>query len=140
VWTAEFYEDPHGRRPVEQWIDNLSPVKAAAVIAAIEQVLEPRGLQLAGTSWLKPLGGGLHEFRIRHTADEIARMFAAAGVTTRPPGESVLLRMFVHFHGPKIVLLLGAYDKGRDSNLRRQHREIEAARARLAEWKQRSQR
>jgi putative component of toxin-antitoxin plasmid stabilization module len=139
-WTAEFYEDPRGRRPVEKWIDQLSATKAAALIAAIEQVLEPHGLHLAGTSWLKPLGGGLHEFRIRHTADEIARMFTQARVTTRPPGESVLLRVFVHFHGQKIILLLGGYDKGRDPSGRRQNREIEAARARLAEWKRRSQR
>jgi hypothetical protein len=48
--------------------------------------------------------------------------------------------VFVHFYGAKVVLLFGGYDKGRDSNERRQQREIAAARKLLTQFKQRQQR
>ena len=82
---------------------------------------------------------GLYEFRVRSTAAEIEAMFAGA-----PPGakvgERVLLRVFFHPHGDRIVLLLGGYDKGADPSERRQAREISIARKRLADFKTRSAR
>lgn len=36
--------------------------------------------------------------------------------------EKVLLRVFVHFYGDKVILLLGGYDKGKDPKERRQQR------------------
>jgi hypothetical protein len=47
----------------------------------------------------------------------------------------VLLRIFCHTYGQKIVLLLGGYDKGAASSKRRQDREIELARQRLRAFK-----
>jgi hypothetical protein len=49
------------------------------------------------TEWLKPLGEGLHEFRIRHDADEVARMFGGELPDAAGQREKVLLRVFVHF-------------------------------------------
>lgn len=72
-----------------------------------------RGLDLARTEWLKALGEGLHEFRVRHDADEITRMFGGDEPDAVGRREKVLLRVFVHFHGDKVILLLGGYDKGR---------------------------
>ena len=51
--------------------------------------------------------------------------------------QKVLLRVFVHFHGDRVVLLLAGYDKGDDPKERRQQREINDARKLLAEFKER---
>ena len=108
TWTAEFYEDSHGKRPVEKWMHGLGDDEFAALRAGIVRVLEPRGLGLAGTAWLKALGDGLYEFQ---------------------------LRLFVHFHGQQVILILHGYDKGRDDSPRRQNKEIQEARKRLRSWK-----
>jgi len=44
------------------------------------------------------------------------------------------LRGFCHARGDRVVLLLGGYDKGADPSRRRQQREIETARRRLADF------
>ena len=54
--------------------------------------------------------------------------------------ERVLLRVFVHFYGTRIVLLLGGYDKGDDPKGRRQQREIAQARRLLAQFQDRRRR
>jgi hypothetical protein len=77
---------------------------------------------------------------VRHDAEEIAGMFGddealvvASGVSHPGP---VLLRVFVHFHGDKVILLLSGYDKGEDPSKKRQEREIAAARKYLRAWRQ----
>jgi hypothetical protein len=82
-----------------------------ALDAALRLVLAERGLDVARTEWLKPLGEGLREFRVRHDNDEIRRMFAGEEAPSRRR-ERMLLRVFVHFHSSRVVLLLGGYDKG----------------------------
>jgi putative component of toxin-antitoxin plasmid stabilization module len=103
-------------------------------------VLAIRGLELARTGWLKPLGGGLHEFRVRHEAGETRRMFGGDAPKAGARRQRVLLQVFVHFHGDRVVLLLGGYDKGDDPKERRQQREINEARKLLAEFKERHRR
>lgn len=51
-------------------------------------------------------------------------------------GESspMVLRVFCHSRPSRRILLLGGYDKGADASPRRQRREIELARRRLAEF------
>jgi hypothetical protein len=141
-WTAEFYEEAGGRSPVEDWMDDLDDVKFAAVEQAVKHVLERRGQDLAGSEWLKPLGKSIYEFRIRHTAEEIQRMFSQLDENV-PKGAGageILLRIFVAFHGNKICLLLAGYDKKADPSEKRQNREITVARKRLTEWKERERR
>jgi len=134
-WTAEFYEDADGKRPVEIWFDSLSDVEFAAMDAAITHVLECEGLALASTPWLAPLGQGLYEFRVRHDAATIESMYSAAGASTsRAPGR-ILLRLFVHFHGDKIILMFQGYNKGKDSSATRQNKEIQRAVKMLRAWK-----
>jgi hypothetical protein len=41
----------------------------------------------------------------------------------------------VHFHGSRVVLLVGGYDKGRDPNEKKQEREIARARKSLEDWR-----
>ena len=111
---------------------DLSDVELAALLSALEHVLSHRGIGVCGTEWGKQLGGGLFEFRIRHTASEIARMHGEPVEGGKP--EKVLLRVFCHAYGAKVVLLLNGYDKGADPSERRQQREIAVARKRLTRF------
>jgi hypothetical protein len=138
-WQLEVYEDEDGRQPFTAWAEKLSETKFVSLDAALRLVLAERGLDLARTEWLRPLGEGLHEFRVRHDSDEIRQMFAGQGARTRKR-ERILLRVFVHFYGSRVILLFGGYDKGRDPSERRQQREIAQARKHLAEWRQRRRR
>ena len=127
-WTVEMYADSRGHCPIQGWFDSLSAAKFAAIDASIHHQLEKQGIGLAGTTWLKPLKDGLYEFRVRSTAAEIVRMYGDAGHVPPADTESILLRVFVAFHGNRVVLLLDGYDKAADPSPKRQQREIAAAR------------
>ena len=77
TWTPEPFVADNGAVPFERFIEDLPDLKFAALDAAIEGVLSVRGIELVRTEWLRALGKGVHEFRIRHSAAEIARMFGA---------------------------------------------------------------
>ncbi len=133
IWTSEVFVSDDGVELFTAFLDDLSDAAFAAVDAAIQRILLVRGIGLAGSEWLKPVGGGLHEFRVRHSAEEIAHMFGGEPSSTSPT-EPVLLRVFVHFHGHKVILLLSGYDKGDDPSRRRQQRAIADARQALRAW------
>ncbi len=140
-WTPEPFEADDGSIPFERFVNDLSNFKVDALTVAIDRILTVQGIDLVRTEWLKALGDGLHEFRIRHTAAEVARLFGGDDVAPPAgPTEKVLLRVFVHFHGRKIILLLGGYDKGDDPKERRQQREIQSARRLLTQFRQRQRR
>lgn len=134
-WSVEMYTDVRGHCPIQGWFDGLSAAKFAAMDAAIRHRLQKQGIDLARSAWLKPLGGGLYEFRVRSTAAEIVRMYTDAGHVPPEDTETILLRVFVSFHGNRVVLLLDGYDKAADPSLKRQQREIAAARKLLVLWK-----
>jgi hypothetical protein len=69
MWTVEVYGDSDGGQPFTSWLNRLSEAKFVALDAAIRPVLSERGIDLVRTEWLKPLGEGLHEFRVRYDAD-----------------------------------------------------------------------
>jgi hypothetical protein len=129
-WPAE------GREPIEKWLAGLSTIKRDAVVAALSNVLARRGPDVCESEWGKNLGQGLYEFRIRHTAEETAAMFAG-GERGGKNGPAIVLRVFFHAHGKRVILLLGGYDKGRDPSERRQQREIKVARGRLVDFRTR---
>lgn len=139
-WTPEPFEADDGSVPFEAFASELSDFKFAALDAAVRNVLAERGLELAATEWLKALGQGLHEFRIRHSEEEIERMFGTGSSAHSGGGQRLVLRVFVHFYGDKVVLLLGGYDKGKSPHRRRQQREIEEARRLLRQFKERRRR
>jgi putative component of toxin-antitoxin plasmid stabilization module len=139
-WTIEVFEADDGTVPFERFAGDLPDDKYAALRGAVLRLLARRGLSLVGTEWLKPLGAGLHEFRIRHDAQTIQRMFGGVPDEVAPPQGKVLLRVFVHFHGDRAILLLGGYDKGTSPKSRRQQREIAEARRLLAQFKERQRR
>lgn len=140
-WTLEPFEADDGTRPFERFVTReLSPFQRLALDEALRLRLAPEGLDLARSEWLKALGEGLYEFRVRHTAAEIAKMFGGEPPDVHHPPEAVLLRVFVHFYGNRIVLLVAGYDKGADPSAKRQNREIVRARKLLTQFKERQRR
>jgi hypothetical protein len=134
-WVLEAFQTALGSVPFERFVDSLPDASADALKAALDTVLFVHGIELAKTEWLRPLGKGLHELRIRHDAAEIAHMFGRRTDAVESPRRAVLLRLFVHFHGDRRILLLNGYDKGADTSERRQQREIARARRLLAQFR-----
>ena len=138
-WRLEvWHDDRTGVSPFERWFRGVDPYVQAVVDVVLTHVVEPRGIDLLGTSWCRSLGDGLFEIRVRQSLQAVRSRGAAPG--TRPQTRTgdrrtVLLRLFVTFHGRRVVLLLHAYDKGRDPSERRQRREIARARRHLATWR-----
>jgi len=129
-FELEFYEDAHGDQPVRRWLrEELTLPKRKALGYAMSSILQTLGIAVCATEYGKQLGGGLFEFRLRRDLRERA----AAG--TR--GEHLLLRVFCHAHGQRLILLLAGYDKGERPSPRRRQAEIALARTRLAEWQRR---
>jgi putative component of toxin-antitoxin plasmid stabilization module len=114
-YQIEFYVDEAGRRPVLKWIkEELTPRKRRVLGAAMNEILQHQGLGVCGTAFGRQLGDGLFEFRLRE--------------------KGLLLRVFCHAYGHKVILLLGGYDKAEDPSAKRQQSEIEEARRRLRAW------
>ena len=125
-FEIEFYAEESGEMPCLRWIrDDLSATKRRALGMAMNEVLQRHGVQVVGErSWGRQLGQGLFEFRLDGTVkpdDEIA--------------EKIALRVFCHAYGDRRILILHGYDKGRSPSSRRQQKEIDVARSRLAAWR-----
>ena len=134
TYQIEFYEDEHGDQPVRRWLrDELSPRKRRALGTAMSRILQLLGIGVCGTEFGKHLGAGLFEFRLR--GRDLAEIVPAAG--RDDAGEAkMLLRVFCHAYGDRIVLLAG-YDKGEHPSPKRQTQQIALARKRLKDWQQR---
>jgi len=133
TYELEFYEDEAGDEPVRRWItEELTRTQRFALGQAMREELQEKGVGVCATEFGKQLGKGLFEFRLRRYV-----------VPTSPPGRRgarearILLRVFCHAYGNKVVLLLGGYDKAADPSPRRQDEEIALARSRLGDWRRR---
>lgn len=136
-FKLEFYVDEHGTEPVREWAKNdLTPFKRRALGVALHEILAYQGVGVCGTDFGKQLGSGIFEFRLRHSAAEILKITGKQADRSAKKPEKILLRVFCHAHGNKMVLLLGGYDKGRDSSDKRQQSELKVARQRLSSFKQ----
>ena len=129
-YTIEFYRDNEGRDVVGDWLRSLSPTKKAVIGWAMYEVLEHRGSAVCDSEFGKQLGEGIFEFRVRSDSSSVC-------ARKKLPPERVLLRVFCHAHGDKLVLLLGGFDKAEDPSHRSQSREIAEARQRLTAWRAR---
>jgi len=71
----------------------------------------------------------------------VVHKWSRTSAAARPirSGDRILLRVFCHATGDRVILLLGGYDKGSPSP-RKQQREIARARARLEEHLRRPRR
>jgi hypothetical protein len=78
-WHLEIFSAADGSEPFSAFIAGLDDFTYASLDAALRLVLARRGIDLARSEWLKPLGDGLHEFRVRHDASEIECMFGGRG-------------------------------------------------------------
>jgi hypothetical protein len=134
-WLPDPFLTTNGDNPFARFVAHLPDVAAVALEVAIDLVLAAQGIDLARTEWLRPLGRGAYEFRVRHDATEIARMFDGGSIAAGSPKRDMLLRLFVHFHGDRRILLLNGYDKGADTSQRRQQRDFAYARRLLRQFK-----
>lgn len=152
-WEVEFFEDDQGTEPVVDWLEGqLSDPAKQAAIAAIEEVLIPRGIDVCSTEWGKNLREGLYELRIRHSAAEIRQMFGSGPPERNDDGEEgdadagddsdegVLLRIYFMTAGRKLILLVAGYDKERYGGGKREQKAIATARRRIREQKERERR
>lgn len=129
AYEIEFYETEDGDQPARRWMkEELTPTKRRAIGTAMNRILAQEGVNVCATEWGKGLGDGLYEFRLR---DELHEQ----GITER-----ILLRVFFHPYGNKIILLLGGYDKGEHPSSKRQQKEIAEARKRLDDFRARQRR
>jgi putative component of toxin-antitoxin plasmid stabilization module len=133
TYTIEFFEDDDRRTPARDWLMSLDRDKRAAVVAAIEVHLEQRGIGICATEHGKQLGSGIFELRVRHDAGVTRGSREGPGAGARR--DDILLRVFCHAYGDRIVLLLGGYDKGASPSERRQQLEIERAKKALRSFK-----
>lgn len=125
-FEIEFYADDLGQMPCLRWIkEDLSPTKRRALGQAMHEVLQLHGVQVVGErSWGRQLGKGLFEFRVDRAVKPDDKVT-----------EKIVLRVFCHAYGDRKTLVLHGYDKGKSPSSRRQQREIETARSRLASWR-----
>lgn len=146
-FEIEFYEDESGKKPALDWIKNdLTEYQRRVIGLAMNEILQYEGTGVCDGEWGKALGGGLYEFRVRHGPSEIFSRSRsprtvrrrAAGLIKRvfPSGEKILVRVFFHQHGDRLLILLSGYDKGKSPSRRRQQKEIERARGYLARWRE----
>jgi hypothetical protein len=135
-YEIEFFRRADDSEPVRRFMDSLSNDKRDALLAALTHVLGRQGLGVCRSEWGKQIGGGVAEFRLRR--DERQVLGRDSGRTEAelpdPSPEKILLRVFFHAHGNRLILLLSGYDKGARPSARHQQREIERARAYLKEW------
>lgn len=132
AYELEFYEDDDGNSVVLDWLRSLSLTKKKVLGTAMRQVLQQFGADVCRSEYGKHLGQGLFEFRVRQKPGDVGTSRGK-----KLPPEAILLRVFCHAHGEKLVLLLGGYDKAEDVSKKRQSKEIAEARARLKLWKAR---
>jgi len=136
-YVLEFYEDESGDEPVLRWLRSLSPTKRRAMGVALYEILQHEGPNVVGTNFGKLIGSGIFEFRLDQDA---AQILARKGKQAKPEAAEpakILLRIFCHAHGHRIVLLLAGYDKGERPSPRHQQEQIQLARERLKSWKKR---
>lgn len=135
-YSLEWYVDEHGNEPVRRWFrEELSASKRRALGKAVVLVLQQQGQSVVENDWGKMLGGGLFEFRLNKTAEQILTLFGKKiRKRDRENGGKILLRLFCHAHGDKIVLLLGGYDKGEHPAKPHQQDQIALARKLLKSW------
>jgi putative component of toxin-antitoxin plasmid stabilization module len=136
-YQIEFFRRADGSEPVRRFMDSLTNDKRDALVAALKHVLGHQGLDVCASEWGKQLGGGLAEFRLRHDEREVLSIHSPTDAAALPEGspERILLRVFFHAHGNRLILLLGGYDKAARPSSRQQQREIERARSYLEEWR-----
>ena len=113
-WNIRTFTTDAGGKPVEEWIESLSPTGRAEVVAAIG-LLEQHGVEL-GMPQARSLADGLWELRI-HDRGGAQRV------------------IYFHWKGRTFALLHGFTKRTQ----RTPRRELETARRRRDRWLERSE-
>jgi hypothetical protein len=122
---------------VLDWIKNdLTPTQRRAIGAAMHAVLERLGPDVCDSKWGKWVAPGIAQFRLRMSAKEVVNAGWATGRKI-DTSEKLLLRVFFHVHGDKLIMLLEGYDKGAAPSPKAQQTKIATAQKRLRQWKTR---
>ena len=120
-----------------RWLRSLAPRKRRAMGVALFEILQHEGPNVVGTNFGKPIGGGVFEFRLDQDSTEILARKGKSARPDRSPPAKIVLRVFCHAHGNKVVLLLAGYDKAEHTSSGYQQAQIEIAKARLRAWRAR---
>jgi len=142
-YKLDWYLTADGDAPVHRWLtEELSEEACELIGAAMLEILQEEGPNVCGTRFGRQLGGGVFEFRLDGDPQAwIDQGRAKRGKLPRrrsAKGWGIQYRVFCHAHGDRIILLLGAYDKGEDVSSKRQQQEIALAKKRLRDWTERS--
>ena len=137
-WTLQIYDRPNGSIPYQIFREGLDPYTLSILDICVEEVLARQGNNVCATSWGKSLGGGLYEFRISKSIAAVCKEANIPVPVSPNAKKSTLLRVFFAVEGSKMIVLLCAYEKGKDSSTRRQQREIAKARKYLLEHRGRN--
>jgi hypothetical protein len=133
IEVYERYGNPNDVPYMDWFRRDITQEKRIAVRKAIDLILRVRGKDVVDSEWGKNLGQGLYEFRIRHTAAEIEAMWGrGAGAADMPETEDILIRVYFHPYGDRVVLLLAGFDKGTAPE--NEDREIARARTALTDF------
>lgn len=132
-YSLEFYQDVDGTKPALVFMRSLDLPKRRAIGTGIRIALQELGGDVAEGNWGRNLGGGLYEFKVDQTAEQILRRVGEPA--EKEPKIRLVLRLFFHVYGDKILLLLAGYDKGEHPTAGFQQKEIEGARSLLRRWK-----
>jgi len=136
-FKLEFYgRTDNSDGPVMRWIKKeLTALQRRSLGVALHELLEAQGVGVCKTGYGRQLSGGIFEFRLDQSAEEVLRYRGKLPDDMEPAEhDPILLRVFCHAYGDQRILLLHGYDKGEDPKGRRQQREIETARQRLRRW------
>ena len=112
-FTVEFYETKDGRCPMREFLDDLKASDPGDFTAVVAGLAKLRDRQYHREPLSKALGDGLLE--LRHVGKLNTRVF------------------WFFMKGRRIVAVHGLRNKGRSIH----DRELETARARMADWLQR---
>lgn len=137
-YEITFYSEDESEEegPVWKWLQSLDLPAQRAATAALEEILAHQGVNVCKTEWGKALGEGLFELRIRRPAKQILALVGSPKAEDEEDSnEKLLLRIFFHPYGQRLIVLLGGYDKHERPSEHHQQQQIAIARKRLKQWK-----
>ena len=137
-WTLQVHDRADGSIPYQIFASSLDEYTRATLDISVRGILAKQGHNVASTPKIgRNLRRGLYEFKIGKPLATICNELDIPVPPQFSGKKEILLRVFFAVEGSKIVLLLGGYDKKKDDTDKRQQKEIEVARALLAEHKER---
>jgi len=140
AYTIEMFEhdgNPDDVPYLRWFFHEISRPKQLAAKAGVERILAYLGSGVIDTEWGDNLQDGVCELRIKRTAAETEPWWRNHYGLPEPepePHVEILLRIYFHAYGDKVILLLGGFDKGAHPN--HEKAEVKQAKANLRNWRE----